>query len=106
MKVPSGVIKDLGLRNNRSVRLGWICFKNGSEQWNDRQVPILPDVTGLDRHWIATERVFERGKWKMLKDAYYRERGRDLESGIPTRTKLEALDLKDIADDLQNNDRA
>jgi aldehyde:ferredoxin oxidoreductase len=36
---------------------------------------------------------------KML-DAYYRVRGCDLETGIPTREKLEEVGLEDVADDL------
>ena len=33
-------------------------------------------------------------------DEYYRLRGCDLETGIPTREKLESLGLKDVAEDL------
>jgi aldehyde:ferredoxin oxidoreductase len=62
-------------------------------------------VPGPDGHWIAVERALDREKWEKLKDAYYTQRGWDLQSGIPTRAKLEALDLKDIADGLQDNDR-
>jgi aldehyde:ferredoxin oxidoreductase len=36
----------------------------------------------------------------MLED-YYRARGWDERSGIPTRQTLERLNLRDIADDLQ-----
>jgi aldehyde:ferredoxin oxidoreductase len=36
-----------------------------------------------------------------LMDEYYTLRGWDLETGIPTRSKLEELDLKDVADDLE-----
>ena len=37
----------------------------------------------------------------LLLDEYYRLRGCNVETGIPTRGKLEELGLKDIADDLQ-----
>jgi len=37
---------------------------------------------------------------KML-DEYYKLRGCDLKTGIPTRKKLEEIDLKDVADDLE-----
>ena len=35
-------------------------------------------------------------------DAYYEEKGWDIEKGIPTRRKLEALDLEDVAEDLED----
>ena len=34
-------------------------------------------------------------------DDYYDERGWDIEKGIPTKQKLEDLDLKDVATDLE-----
>ena len=37
---------------------------------------------------------------KMLDD-YYEESGWDIEKGIPTKKKLEDLDLKDVATDLE-----
>ena len=37
---------------------------------------------------------------KMLED-YYEESGWDIEKGIPTKKKLEDLDLKDVATDLE-----
>jgi aldehyde:ferredoxin oxidoreductase len=33
-------------------------------------------------------------------DEYYEERGWDIKTGIPTREKLEELDLGDVAEDL------
>ena len=38
--------------------------------------------------------------YDLILDEYYRLRGCDLETGIPTRETLERLDLKDVADDL------
>ena len=38
--------------------------------------------------------------YKLLLDEYYRLRGCDIESGIPTRPTLEGLGLEDVADDL------
>ena len=58
-------------------------------------------IPGPDGHWIKLTRAIDRKKWERLKDYYYAERGWDQETGIPTRTKLEELDLKDIADDLE-----
>lgn len=38
--------------------------------------------------------------YELLLDEYYRLRGCDLKTGIPTRAKLEEVGLKDVADDL------
>jgi aldehyde:ferredoxin oxidoreductase len=38
-----------------------------------------------------------------MKKAYYKARGWDVEKGIPSRRKLEELDLKDVADDLEKH---
>jgi len=40
-------------------------------------------------------------KFEKMLDDYYRLRGWDIETGIPTRKRLEKLDLKDVADDLE-----
>jgi aldehyde:ferredoxin oxidoreductase len=58
-------------------------------------------VPGPDGHWIDVRRAIDRNRWEKLKDLYYGERGWDPVTGVPTRTKLEELDLKDIADDLE-----
>ncbi|MHA2065834.1 MAG: aldehyde ferredoxin oxidoreductase C-terminal domain-containing protein [Candidatus Thorarchaeota archaeon] len=39
-------------------------------------------------------------EFKIMVDNYYEQRGWDRVSGWPTRTKLEELDLKDVADGL------
>ena len=38
----------------------------------------------------------DREKWEQLKDEYYRLRGWDLQTGIPTREKMEELGLGDV----------
>ncbi len=43
----------------------------------------------------------ERDKFEALKTEYYGYRGWDPATGYPTRSRLEELDLKDIADDLE-----
>jgi aldehyde:ferredoxin oxidoreductase len=43
----------------------------------------------------------DRSKFLKLVDEYYELRGWDKETGIPTRAKLESLDLKDVADELE-----
>jgi aldehyde:ferredoxin oxidoreductase len=46
-------------------------------------------------------RMLDKAKFEKLKGEYYEARGWDVETGKPTRTKLEALGLMDIADDLE-----
>ncbi len=43
---------------------------------------------------------FSMEDYDQVLDEYYRLRGCDLETGIPTREKLESLELNDVADDL------
>ncbi|MFC2006224.1 aldehyde ferredoxin oxidoreductase family protein [Chloroflexota bacterium] len=57
-------------------------------------------VPGPDGVFVSQTRTLDREKFERLKDAYYEERGWDVNTGIPTRAKLEELDLKDIADEL------
>lgn len=55
---------------------------------------------GPDGVFVENVRTLDRDKFEGLKDAYYTERGWDLATGIPTRAKLEELDMKDVADEL------
>ena len=43
----------------------------------------------------------EREDFKKLKSEYYELRGWDVESGLPTESKLQELELGDVADDLK-----
>jgi aldehyde:ferredoxin oxidoreductase len=43
----------------------------------------------------------DRKKWEPLKERYYELRGWDAATGRPTRARLEALDMKDVADGLE-----
>ncbi len=45
--------------------------------------------------------VVDRDKFEKMKDEYYKLRGWDVATGFQTRAKLDALGLKDIADDLE-----
>ena len=45
--------------------------------------------------------TLDRVKFEEMKREYYQLRGWDAESGLQTRTKLEELKLKDIADELE-----
>lgn len=60
-------------------------------------------VTGPEGKTIKIKRKIDRSKFESLKDAYYEARGWDLETGRPTRKKLEELDLKDVADQLDKD---
>jgi len=44
----------------------------------------------------------DKSKFEALKDRYYELRGWDVNTGWPTRAKLEELGLKDVADELAN----
>ena len=45
-------------------------------------------------------KTIDRVLWEKAKDEYYHIRGWDPKTGIPSRDKLERLDLKDVADNL------
>jgi aldehyde:ferredoxin oxidoreductase len=68
-----------------------------------REYETLPDqyITDfmMDAHFegMATE----RSRLEAIKDRFYKLRGWDLSTGIPTRATLESLDLKDVADELE-----
>jgi aldehyde:ferredoxin oxidoreductase len=44
--------------------------------------------------------ALDRKKWDEMLDEYYELNGWDKKTGIPTRDKLEALGLKDVANEL------
>jgi aldehyde:ferredoxin oxidoreductase len=46
--------------------------------------------------------VVDRVDFEKMKDDYYEARGWDVQCGLPTRAKLEDLQLKDVADDLES----
>jgi aldehyde:ferredoxin oxidoreductase len=60
---------------------------------------LVPGKNGKVLSKIGT--VVERDDFEKLKDEYYRLRGWDIPSGLPTETKLAELDLEDIALDLK-----
>ncbi|MFC1821733.1 aldehyde ferredoxin oxidoreductase C-terminal domain-containing protein [Thermodesulfobacteriota bacterium] len=87
--------------------------------WGGREGDQLPDYVHevplakafLNRECLAPGRdgetisrkghVLERDVFEGLKDEYYELRGWDVESGLQTRSKLEELDLHDVADVLE-----
>jgi aldehyde:ferredoxin oxidoreductase len=47
----------------------------------------------------------DRGQWEGLKDRFYSLRGWNVSNGRPTRSKLEQLDMGDVADTLEQAGR-
>jgi aldehyde:ferredoxin oxidoreductase len=45
--------------------------------------------------------VLDRDKFEKMKSDYYQLRGWNVENGFPTRTRLEELQLSDVAVDLE-----
>ena len=68
-----------------------------------REYETLPDqyITDLmmDAHFEGMAK--ERSRLEAIKDDFYKLRGWDLTTGVPTRATLESLDLKDVADELE-----
>jgi aldehyde:ferredoxin oxidoreductase len=60
-------------------------------------------VTGPEGKTIKVKRKLDHDKFEKLKDAYYEARGWDIATGRPTRKKLEELNLKDVADQLDKD---
>jgi aldehyde:ferredoxin oxidoreductase len=68
-----------------------------------REYETLPDqyITDLmmDVHFEGLAK--ERSRLEAIKDRFYKLRGWDLATGMPTRNTLESFDLKDVADELE-----
>jgi len=60
---------------------------------------IVPGKDGKTVSKLGT--VVERADFEKMKDQYYEYRGWDVKTGMQTRKKLEELNLKDVADDLE-----
>jgi aldehyde:ferredoxin oxidoreductase len=88
-------------RRREDDTLANFCFST-PEGKGSSDFRVTGRVPGPDGHWIDIQRAIDPEKWEKLKDAYYAERGWDPATGIPTRAKLEELDLKDVADNLEN----
>lgn len=92
-------------------------WKVGERIWNLRRAVMVrredrtreKDTfhdTFFDKPWLEENSghpaaEINRDKFEALKHRYYKLRGWDVETGWPTRAKLEELDLKDVADDLE-----
>jgi len=64
---------------------------------------MSPDCIMPGKNGEATSKlgaVVDRDKFEEMKGEYYNLRGWDVETGLPTETKLQELQLGDVADDL------
>ena len=94
-------------------------WETGERIWNLRRaIMVLRENRHRDEDAISEELFKEAGKfpeglsepldrekWEALKDKYYQLRGWDVNTGRPTRTKLEALGMKAVADRLEGAGR-
>ncbi|MFH1929459.1 MAG: aldehyde ferredoxin oxidoreductase N-terminal domain-containing protein [Chloroflexota bacterium] len=72
-----------------------IACREGRRREDDWLLPGYFDLIDQLGHTI------DRQAFSGAMDRYYQLRGWDLETGVPTRAKLEGLDLKDVADELE-----
>ena len=84
-------------------------FENPVEQYlrRDRMPHIWCPGCGIGTTVNCFSRAIEQcgvdpDKLREGIDEYYTDRGLDLATGIPKRSTLEALDLEDVADDLES----
>ena len=71
-----------------------IACREGRRREDDWLLPGYFDLVDQLGHTI------DRQEFSKALDRYYQLRGWDLETGVPTRGKLEELDLSDVADEL------
>jgi aldehyde:ferredoxin oxidoreductase len=64
-------------------------------EWDD------PQDSGGEKRLVVWKAYVDKEKFEALKDRYYDIAGWDVKTGWPTRKKLEELDLKDVADELE-----
>ncbi len=64
-------------------------------EWDD------PQDSGGEERLVVWKAYVDKEKFEALKDRYYDIAGWDVKTGWPTRKKLEELDLKEMADELE-----
>ncbi len=62
---------------------------------------MFKEVIKVQQPEVLSEPL-DRAQWEPLKDRFYELRGWDVNTGVPTRAKLEELGMKDVADKLQS----
>ncbi len=75
-----------------------VPLEKGEIFWNNDG--LVPGKDGEIISKIGT--VVNRDEFEKLKDEYYELRGWESESGLPTKAKLEELQLQDVASDLES----
>jgi len=94
-------------------------WKAGERIWNLRRaIMIVEDdrkreEDTINHHYFerivptgsALPEPLDREKFEALKDRYYRVRGWDIDTGRPTRQKLESLGLGDVADKIEDAEK-
>lgn len=78
----------------------------GIRRIDDYPVPFYWELKYKERHPSFNYAAFpiDLKTYDKMLDEYYRLRGCDLATGIPTRGKLEEVGLKDVADDLEKRE--
>lgn len=95
--------EDLWLKAERILNLERaIMVREGRMRSDDTFFDPLFAEPWLNPDWTPTGNLMiPRDKFNAIMDEYYQTRGWDVATGIPTRAKLEELDLKEVADELQ-----
>lgn len=79
--------------------------------WNLERAMACRDGRRREDDWVTSwyftykdvkDRYLKAEDLHHAMDEYYTVRGWNLETGVPTRAKLDALDLQDVADELEN----
>jgi aldehyde:ferredoxin oxidoreductase len=96
------------LQRSIHLREGHNARKDDSlpDEWHEKPLKfgiMDPDCLVPGKDGEAISRIgsqVDRQEFERMKDEYYRIRGWDVETGLPTRESLEGLELRDIADEL------
>ncbi len=74
-----------------------------SRRVDETVIPYFEQVETWVNPFLEGPQKLDRERFAILMDEYYTLRGWDVETGRPTRAKLEELGLSDVADDLAAN---
>ncbi|MHB0856306.1 MAG: aldehyde ferredoxin oxidoreductase N-terminal domain-containing protein [Anaerolineae bacterium] len=72
-----------------------------SRQVDEEVIPYFEQIENWANPFLESGRGLDRAEFAKLFDEYLTLRGWDTATGRPTRARLELLDLKDVADDLE-----
>jgi aldehyde:ferredoxin oxidoreductase len=71
-----------------------------SREVDEQVIPAFDQMENWTNPYVGKKQALDRRKFAALLDEYYELRGWDQSTGLPTREKLDELDLVDVADDL------